>query len=214
MSSVAIPRFSVYLFDVDGTLLDSAADICGAVREALEAEGVTGLSQEYLQSFIGFHLFDLFEEVLPSYSREEHERVLANYRKIYLARGHSSTRVYDGVPEMLSKIGGRKSTATTKSSETARNILTQFGLVSHFDHVQGTDGFPSKPEPNVIYKSFEALGVRPEECLMIGDSAPDMEAGRRAGVKTCGVRYGYGNIAEMEAHKPDFWIESPLELVS
>lgn len=214
MTGTAIPPFRVYLFDVDGTLLDSASDICGAVREALEAEGVTGLSEEYLQSFIGFHLFDLFEEVLPSYSRAEHERVLANYRRIYLSRGHSSTRVYDGVPEMLTRLGGRKSTATTKSSETARNILTQFRLVSHFEHVQGTDGFPSKPQPDVIYKSVEALGVRPEECLLIGDSAPDMEAGRRAGVKTCGVRYGYGNIAEMEKHAPDYWIDSPLDLIS
>lgn len=214
MTARRIPQFNVYLFDVDGTLLDSAADITGAVRQVLADEGVTGLSQAYLESFIGFHLFDLFEAVLPAYSHEEHERVLANYRRIYLSRGHSSTRVYDGVPEMLAQLGGRKSTATTKGSETARNVLTQFGLVSHFDHVQGTDGFPSKPEPDVIYKSFEVLGVKPEECLMIGDSAPDMEAGRRAGVKTCGVRYGYGNIADMEAHKPDFWIESPLELIS
>lgn len=209
-----IPEFKVYLFDVDGTLLDSASDICGAVRQALEEEGVTGLTDEYLQSFIGFHLFDLFEEVLPHYRREDHERVLANYRRIYLSRGHSSTRVYAGVPEMLAKLGGRKSTATTKSSETARSILTQFGLAGHFDHVQGTDGFPSKPEPDVIFKSIELLGVKPEECLLIGDSAPDMEAGRRAGVKTCGVRYGYGNLDDMGKHEPDYWISAPLELVS
>lgn len=209
-----IPEFKVYLFDVDGTLLDSASDICGAVRQALEEEGVTGLTDEYLQSFIGFHLFDLFEEVLPNYSRGDHERLLANYRRIYLSRGHSSTRVYAGVPEMLAKLGGRKSTATTKSSETARNILTQFGLAGHFDHVQGTDGFPSKPEPDVIFKSIELLGVKPEECLLIGDSAPDMEAGRRAGVKTCGVRYGYGNLDDMGKHEPDYWISAPLELVS
>ena len=132
-----IPKFNLYLFDVDGTLLDSATDICSAVREALAEQGVTGLDEQYLRSFVGFHLFDLFEEVLPQQTHEQHEQLLARYRQIYLGRAHRSTRVYDGVPEMLAGLGGLKSTATTKSSETARNVLTQFGLVDFFQHVQG-----------------------------------------------------------------------------
>ncbi|MGJ5819174.1 HAD family hydrolase [Paludibaculum fermentans] len=209
-----IPPFRVYLFDVDGTLLDSASDICGAVREALGAEGVTDLDEAYLRSFVGFHLFDLFEQVLPANTREQNEALLARYRKIYLERKHRTTRIYDGVPEMLSSLGGLKATATTKSSDTARAILTQFGLVSHFNHVQGTDGFPSKPEPNVIFKSLELFGVEPEECLLIGDASPDMEAGRRAGVRTCGVTWGYGDQAAMRSHTPDYWVSHPKELVS
>lgn len=207
-----IPPFAVYLFDVDGTLLDSAADITGAVREALAQEGVNGLSQKYLESFIGYHLFDLFEQVLPHYSRAQHEQVLANYRSIYLERRHGATRVYDGIEAMLAALGGRKSTATTKSTETARKILTQFGLAGHFDHIQGTDGFPSKPEPDVILRSLEALGARPGDCLLVGDAAPDMEAGRRAGVRTCAVRWGYGDPGAMAAHQPDYWISHPREL--
>jgi HAD superfamily hydrolase (TIGR01549 family) len=208
-----IPPYKLYLFDVDGTLLDSASDICGAVRDALGEVGVRGLSETYLRSFVGFHLFDLFEEVLPHYTEDDKRALLARYRQIYLGRGHSTTRVYDGVPEMLEGLGGLKSTATTKSSETARAILAQFGLAPHFDHVQGTDGFPSKPEPVVIYKSLEMLGVEAGECLMIGDAAPDMEAGRRAGVHTCGVSWGYGNQDAMRAHQPDYWIENPAELL-
>jgi len=207
-----IPKFRLYLFDVDGTLVDSAGDITSAVREALALEGVNGLDQTYLESFIGFHLFDLFREVLPHYTEEQNHALLANYRRIYLAKGHSTTRVYEGVPEMLARLGGLKSTATTKSSETARAVLTQFGLVQHFDHVQGTDGFPSKPKPDVVYKSLEKLGVAPEECLLIGDSGPDMAAGRAAGVKTCGVTYGYGNLEHMRAESPDYWISHPSEL--
>jgi phosphoglycolate phosphatase len=209
-----IPSFRLYLFDVDGTLLDSAHDICSAVRQALSEQGVTDVTDEYLRSFVGFHLFDLFEEVLPGNTPEQNQELLARYRQIYLSRGHNSTRVYDGVPKMLAELHGLKSTATTKSSETARNILTQFGLASYFDHVQGTDGFPSKPEPDVILRSLDVLGVKPEECLLIGDAAPDMEAGRRAGVKTCAVTYGYGDKDAMRAHAPDYWITSPLELLS
>ena len=207
-----IPPYRLYLFDVDGTLLDSAADITGAVRDALALEGVNDLDQTYLESFIGFHLFDMFEEVLPHYTEEQNQALLASYRKIYLDRAHSSTRVYDGVPEMLARLGGLKSTATTKGSETARAVLTQFGLIQHFDHVQGTDGFPSKPKPDVVFKSIEKFGVRPEECLLIGDAGPDMAAGRAAGVKTCAVTYGYGNIEHMRAEQPDYWIDHPSQL--
>lgn len=209
-----IPPYKLYLFDVDGTLLDSATDICTAVRDALSEVGVNGQPEAYLRSFVGFHLFDLFEEVLPQNTREQHEALLARYRQIYLARGHSSTRVYDGVEEMLGRLGGLKSTATTKSSETARNVLTQFGLAPFFHHVQGTDGFPSKPRPDVVFRSIEKFGVRPEECLMIGDAGPDMEAGRAAGVKTCAVTWGYGDKDAMRAHQPDYWVSHPSELIS
>ncbi len=209
-----IPKFKLYLFDVDGTLLDSANDICGAVREALASAGVTEVAESYLRSFIGYHLHDMFFELFPHYSREDADALLATYRRIYLARGHMSTRPYNGVAGMLSALGGLKSTATTKSSETARAVLTQFGLVGHFNHVQGTDGFPSKPEPDVILRSLDLFGVRPEECLLIGDAPPDMEAGRRAGVRTCAVAWGYGDPAAMRAHGPDYWIDSPAELIA
>jgi 2-phosphoglycolate phosphatase len=209
-----IPRFQLYLFDVDGTLVDSAADICAAVRQALAEAGIDSLSDQYLRGFIGHHLFDLFREVLPGSTQEDHERLLARYRSFYLARRHASTRVYPGIGEMLAGLGGLKSTATTKSSETARQVLELFGLARHFDHIQGTDGFPSKPAPDVVLKSLDRLGVRPEDCLLVGDAAPDMEAGRRAGVRTCAVTWGYGDPDAMRGHQPDFWIESPAELLS
>ena len=79
--------------------------------------------------------------------------------------------------------------------------------------MQGTDGFPCKPNPDVILKSLDVFKADPEDCLMIGDSAPDMEAGRRAGVKICGVRYGYGNIEQMAAFEPDYWIDDIRQLI-
>jgi phosphoglycolate phosphatase len=80
--------------------------------------------------------------------------------------------------------------------------------------VQGTDGFPCKPEPDVILRSLQKFGVAPEQCLFVGDAAPDMEAGRRAGVKTCGVAWGYGDVTAMREQAPDYWITNPLELAS
>ncbi len=206
--------FPVYLFDVDGTLLDSAADICGAILEALAGHPVNGLTPADLKRYIGVHLLEMFRDLLPHYTPEQHEALIRHYRAVYPARQHRLTRVYPGVAETLAALGGQKSTATTKSTAMARAVLEQFGLLRHFDHVQGTDGFPSKPAPDVIFKSLEALSVPPNECLLVGDSAADMEAGRRAGVRICAVRYGYGDPDEMARWNPDYWISDLRELIS
>jgi len=115
--------------------------------------------------------------------------------------------VYPGVPEALAALAGRKSTATTKGTPTTRAVLEQFGLLRYFDHVQGTDGFPYKPAPDVILTALAALRARPQDCLMVGDSPADMEAGKRAGVRTCAVRYGYGKPEDLARFAPDFWID-------
>jgi len=146
-------------------------------------------------------------------SNDEVEKLICEYRSIYPARDHQSTKPYPFVKETLAAVPGRKSTATTKGTPTTRLVLERFGLLPFFDHVQGTDGFPSKPAPDVIYASLRVLNARPEDCLLVGDSAPDMQAGRRAGVKTCGVRYGYGDLTKMAEFEPDYWIDDIRELL-
>jgi HAD superfamily hydrolase (TIGR01509 family) len=209
-----IPRFPVYLFDIDGTLLDSAEDICGAVEQVLALKPpARNVSFEYLKGFIGLHLIDLFTEVYPDYSAQQIDGLIQQYRTNYLARGHLQTRLYPGVAEGLAALGGRKATATTKGSPTTRAVLEQFGLIQYFDHVQGTDGFPCKPAPDVVLTALAALGAAAEDCLFVGDSPADMEAGRRAGVRTCAVRYGYGKTDELAKWAPDYWVSDLRELV-
>ena len=208
-----IPQFPVYIFDVDGTLLDSAVDICGAIQQVLSPHLPQPLEFDYLRSFIGYHLDVCFLEVLPGLSRRELDDLIQQYRTIYIGRGHTSTKLYRGVKETLAALPGRKSTATTKGTPTTRAILEMFGILSHFDHVQGTDGFPCKPAPDVLLRSMEAVGARPEDCLFVGDSAADMEAGRRAGMRTCAVLYGYGKEEAMAKWSPDFRISHPAELL-
>jgi HAD superfamily hydrolase (TIGR01509 family) len=203
-----IPLFPVYLFDVDGTLLDSAADIVGAIQDVLAAHGrANAVDFDFLKNSIGHHLAAPFGEIFPDYSSQQIDELIRQYRVNYLARGHKQTHVFPGVPEALAALPGRKSTATTKGTPTTRAVLEQFGLIQYFDHVQGTDGFPYKPAPDLILTALAALGARPEDCLMVGDSAADMEAGRRAGVKTCAVRYGYGKPDDLARFAPDFWID-------
>ena len=143
-----IPRFPVYLFDIDGTLLDSAEDICGAVQQVLVSEPTPkDVPFAYLKGFIGLHLIELFTEIYPHYSAPQIDALIQRYRTTYLARRHQQTRLFPGVVEGLAGLGGRKATATTKGSPTTRAVLEQFGLIQYFDHVQGTDGFPCNPRP-------------------------------------------------------------------
>jgi phosphoglycolate phosphatase len=209
-----IGSFKVYLFDIDGTLLDSAEDICGAIQQVLSPHIPEPLSFDYLKSFVGFHLDTIFTEVLPDATRQQLDVLIENYKATYLARRHASTRLYPGVAEALAALSGRKSTATTKGTPTTRAVLDQFGLLRFFDHVQGTDGFPCKPAPDVIQRSLAALGAAPEDCLFIGDSAADMEAGRRAGVRVCAVDYGYGKPAALAEWNPDYRISDLRELLA
>jgi phosphoglycolate phosphatase len=205
--------FPVYLFDVDGTLLDSAPDICGAILEVLAETPANGLDHSDLKEYIGVHLLEMFRDLLPGYGEEQYERLIGNYRRIYPARQHRLTTVYPGVREALAALGGRKSTATTKQTWMTRGVLEHFDLIRYFDHVQGTDGFPYKPAPDVVLRSLEVFGARPEDCLLVGDASTDMEAGRRAGVKIGAVRYGYGAAEDLARWAPDYWVDDLRELV-
>jgi HAD superfamily hydrolase (TIGR01509 family) len=209
---VIVPSFPVYLFDIDGTLVDSALDICGAVQDVLASNPPPcgEVSFDFLKTYIGRHLLDLFQDL--GFTDGSIDPLINEYRRIYPARNHGSTKLYPGVAEALANLPGRKSTATTKGTPTTRTVLELFGLLKYFDHVQGTDGFPAKPAPDVVLAALRALGASADESLFVGDSPADMEAGRRAGVKICAVRYGYGKPEELAKWQPDYWIDDLREL--
>jgi len=204
----------VYLFDVDGTLLDSAPDICAAIQTALAGTSRPDVSETLLRTYIGRHLMELMGNLFPQASPAYREGLIAEYRKAYVARGHASTELYPGVTEALRKLGGKKSTATTKGTPTTMGVLEKFGLMPFFHHVQGTDGFPAKPNPDVIFAALAGLGAKPEEALFVGDSAADMEAAKRAAVRACAVTYGYGKREELLRWKPEYVIADLRELAS
>ncbi len=209
---MTVPPFPVYLFDIDGTLVDSALDICGAVQSVLAKTARSDVEFDFLKGYIGRHLLDLFQDL--SFPSDQIDSMIAEYRQVYTSRQHTMTKIYPGVIEGLSALSGRKSTATTKGTPTTRVVLETFGLLPFFDHVQGTDGFPAKPAPDVIFTALDALGVTAGECLFVGDSPADMEAGKRAGVKTAAVTYGYGKRPDLARWEPDYWIDDLRELCS
>jgi HAD superfamily hydrolase (TIGR01509 family) len=163
---------------------------------------------------VGHHLDAFYLDSDPGLSRAQLDEMAVEYRALYPQRRHAETSVYPGVVETLARLTGRKTTATTKNSQSSRAVLEQFGLAKHFDHIQGTDGFRYKPQPDVVLRAIAALKADPAGCLFVGDSETDMEAGRRAGVKTCAVRYGYGDPEAMRRWTPDYWIDDIRELLS
>lgn len=205
-----IPRFGTYLFDLDGTLVDSADDICGAIQSVLAPTPCKDVPHEFLKGYIGRHLIDLFTDLkIPV---PDIEPMIVDYRQIYAARKHTKTRPYPGALEGIVALGAPKATATTKGTPTTRIVLEQFGFLPYFEHVQGTDGFPAKPAPDVIFAALKGLGAEVGDCLFVGDSPSDMEAGRRAGVKLCAVTYGYGKREDLARFEPDYWIDDLREL--
>ena len=82
-----VPAFPVYLFDVDGTLVDSACDICGAIQDVLAGTTQNKIEDQFLRGYIGRHLIDLFAELFPHYSPEQIDRMIQDYRAIYVGRG-------------------------------------------------------------------------------------------------------------------------------
>src|SRR5260370_42532064 len=124
-----VPQFRVFLFDVDGSLVDSASDICGAIPATPGSTRQHEVSDEFLRGYIGRHLIDLFQDLLPEYSRDQMDALVVDYRRIYWARNHTGTSVYPGVAEALAELPGRKSTAATKGTPTTPTVLEVFGLL-------------------------------------------------------------------------------------
>jgi phosphoglycolate phosphatase len=208
-----IPAFQFYIFDLDGTLVDSAADICGAIQGVLAKTTQNAVSDQFLRRYIGKHLNELFYDLFPDYTPDQVAALVEEYRTVYPARCHAMTRAYPHAVEVLSRLGGRKATATTKGGANTRIVLERFGLLPYIDHVQGTDGFPAKPNPEVLFRAMAGLKATPEHTLFIGDSTSDMEAAKRAGLQSCAVTYGYGERAELAKWTPDYWLDDLRELL-
>ena len=208
-----IPSFPVYFFDLDGTLIDSSQDICGAVHEMLDQTHLPLWPTERLRRYIGLHLSELFEDIFPSCSASEIDSLVLRYRDNYVARKHLATTLYPDVTETLAKLRGRKAVATSRRGDTARHLLEKFDVIGFFDHVQGTDHIACKPAPDVLLACMDALAVCPGDCLMVGDSPADIQAARSAGVKTCVVTYGYGDPNRIEELRPDYQVSSLRELL-
>ena len=201
------------LFDLDGTLTDSAEGILNSARYALKEMGREIPSDEILRKFLGPPLVVSFHEYCGM-SENDAKEATRIFRVRYTDIGLFENMPYDGVREMLQRLkegGIRLSTATSKPEDYARRILTKFDLIKYFDFLGAATFDETRHDKKAVLRyTLEALDIKdPGKAIMVGDRSNDIDGAHDFGLKCIAVRYGYGNDEEFKAHKADFIADTP-----
>ncbi|HEX2571092.1 MAG TPA: HAD-IA family hydrolase [Polyangia bacterium] len=193
--------YDLLIFDLDGTLIDSAGDIADALNHALAAHGLPTHSDAAIIPMIGKGVTHLVTQAVGPAHLEHLEAVTATFRHYYREHPVGRTRLYPGVAETLAGLGpASKAIATNKPGYLARSIVELLGLAGHFFAVLGDeDMVRRKPDPQVVHDLRARVGAAPERTLFIGDSPIDAATAHAAGVDLCLVSYGYADRAELDA---------------
>lgn len=195
---------SAVVFDLDGTLVDSAGDIAEAVNRTLEDLGFPRVSEAKVRSWIGEGVRTLvttalrdagsdrlLDEVMPGFMRHYHDCLLR------------SPQLYDGVTETLLALQLRRvpmAICTNKPAALVPPLLQHLGIEAFFAHILGGDSLPQrKPAPEPLQHVAMLLGHAVKDCLMVGDSATDLGAANAAGMPIVLVRYGYTRDLDLDA---------------
>lgn len=186
---------NVIVFDLDGTLIDSTADISRCFCYSLERLGLSTPPVEEVSMLIGQPLRAMFAQFAPEHLLDD---LVAAYRAHYPSVWADQTRPFTGVLEVLSELRGRGyalAVATSKGTQAARALAKDLDLDRYLDYIQGTDDIPAKPAPDVIFCALEAL--KSKGLWMVGDTLADMRAGAAAGLNTYGVTWGAQDAATL-----------------
>ncbi len=196
-------NYKYILFDLDGTVMDSAEGITNSVAYALKRWNIEVASNTELQGFVGPPLHASFEKYF-GFSPEQALEAVDEYRVYYRKQGIYEQYVYEGIPELLAELRARGKKiilATSKPEDFAKHILEHFGLIHYFDLVAGASMDSSRTKKSLVIEyALEQFGVTDtSECIMVGDRDLDVIGARAHGIDCIGVLYGYGDLTEMEA---------------
>ena len=205
--------FDTILFDLEGTLTDSGPGIMNCVRYALTEMGRE--IPDDLTCFIGPPLESSFMDFC-GLTKDEAQQAIDLYRKRYVEKGMMENSVYDGIPELLSRLrdkGLRLAVATSKYELYAEKVTDSFGLTGYFDGIYGSEKNAGRTEkPDVIKYALGELGDPDmSRVLMIGDRMYDVEGAHEVGTAGMGVLWGYGSREELEGAGADFIALTPQE---
>ena len=208
-------KAEVLLFDFDGTLIDSKVDIATAVNLTLGDLGLPVRSVEEIFSFVGDGVKRLLRLSVGEENPDLYERALAVFRQHYLEHCVQTTQWYPGIWEVLQHYKDRKKViVTNKSLEYTLAIIDGLQARDLFQHVEAPrDTTELKPEPVMLERALKVLDADPGCTIMIGDSTNDVRAAQSAGIRACAVGYGYGNRERVAALQPDFYCETPHDLI-
>lgn len=205
------------IFDLDGTLIDSKLDLAHAVNATRVFMRQAPLDHDTVYSYVGNGAPVLIRRALgPEASEQDVERALEYFLEYYRDHMLDYTVLYPGVADALEALhqqGVRLAVLTNKPVRISKAILQGLGVASRFFQVFGGNSFEQKkPHPIGVETLMAEAGVGPSTTLMVGDSAVDIQTARNAGIKACGVTYGF-QPETLETNPPDYLIDSMPDLI-
>jgi phosphoglycolate phosphatase len=215
-------RVSAVTIDLDGTLLDTIPDLAMASNMMLEELGYAQLPQARIRTFVGKGIARLVERTLEEATGAApsdglRAKALATYERHYTAVNGKHTTIYAGVQNGLERLrdkGFPLACVTNKSERFTRPLLDRVGFTRYFEHVVSGDTLEQKkPHPAPVLHACQALGVKPESMLVIGDSLNDAQAARAAGCPVFCVTYGYNEGQDIHSLDTDALLGSLDEAV-
>ncbi|HXV83287.1 MAG TPA: HAD-IA family hydrolase [Candidatus Binatia bacterium] len=214
ISATSKRTIDLVMFDLDGTLADTGQDLAAAVNHTRAHFHLNPLPRALVYTHVGRGVEHLLRRSLPEDSLDRFQEVM----RVFLARYEShlldTTVLYPGVQEVLDYFRGKhRVVVSNKVHRLTVAVLRGLGVEKHFDAILGGDSAAQKkPHPALIHDVLHRFGVPPSYALIVGDGDTDVEAGKRAGVVTCGVTYGLGSKEGLIAAKPDILIDDLFEL--
>ena len=205
------------VFDLDGTLIDSLADIAEATNFAMRKLGFPEHPLNEFNYMVGDGVKILIERALPDDRQELFEQALKLYNDYYNENYTVKTYVYKGITETLKQLkamGIKLAVASNKTHCFTEVIIKNYFGNDTFDAVYGKfDARPVKPDPAILNAILSDMSIAPSEAIMIGDTSIDINTGKNAGVRSIGCLWGFRSMEELTSAGADFRAEKPEDIV-
>jgi phosphoglycolate phosphatase len=213
-------KYRCVLFDLDGTLADTIADIAASMNRALESRGFPAREAGEYPALVGRGIRNLARDCLPPAGREERiiDETAEAALRFYEENSVVHSQPYPGIPELLaglSRLKIRRAVISNKPDSVTQQVIRRLFPPDSFDLVQGgIPGVPRKPDPSAAWDILVSLGCTPRETILMGDSETDMEAARNIGCFPLGVSWGFRPPEILEQAGAARIISRPEELLS
>ena len=209
-------KIALFIFDLDGTLIDSKRDIAFSVHHTMKILGLPPILDEVIYSFVGNGVTPLIQQAVETAGEVDFQEALSIFREHYQAHCLDTTKPFPGILEVIRHFSKTpKVVITNKSQGFSDTIIKGLGMTPSFLGIYGGDtNFPKKPDPALVHHLLQSLGATPESAVIIGDSRVDIETGKNAGIMTCGVTWGFRPKEELVESQPDYLIDRPGDLLN
>ncbi|MCK4743791.1 MAG: HAD-IIIA family hydrolase [Sulfuriflexus sp.] len=208
-------KFELYIFDWDGTLMDSIDHISSSLAAAAADINLVDLGTERYKGIIGLGLAEAMAELYPDADVTTQKELCDRYRHHFFDESNGKSSLFDGTHEMLASLkekGPKMAVATGKARRGLTRVFDETGYHSMFHASRCADESGSKPAPHMLHEIMSELNVTPDKTLMIGDSKYDMQMANNAGVDCVAVSYGVHGCEELQQHSPLTCCENIAEL--